>query len=303
MKTLLLLLPALWLCASLLRQAAAEGYPNPELLLEPAELAKPSVASEFVILDARGETAYQQAHIPGARRVDHDAWAKAFAEGEGKDADQWSQRIAQLGIAADSQVVIYDDKDNKEAARIWWILRYWGVDKARLLNGGWQAWTAENLPTTQEVPGPAATTAFKAVARSERLADMQQVLDMLHNDKFQIIDARSEKEFCGLDAQKNKRAGNIPGAKHLEWSDLIDPQTHRFKSADQLRALFEKAGIDLNRPAVSHCQSGGRAAVMAFGLELMGARDVRNYYRGWSEWGNTSDTPIEVQKEQEKTER
>ena len=88
--------------------------------------------------------------------------------------------------------------------------------------------------------------------------------------------------------------GAIPGAKHLEWDDLIDSETQRFKLADELSRLFREAGIDPTKPVTTHCQSGGRASVMAFALELMGDDQVRNYYRGWSQWGNESDTPIET---------
>ncbi len=77
---------------------------------------------------------------------------------------------------------------------------------------------------------------------------------------------------------------------------MIDQDTQRFKGADQLRGLFDEAGIDLDRPTASHCNGGGRAAVMAFGLELMGAKEVRNYYRGWGEWGNADDAPVMVPK-------
>ena len=111
---------------------------------------------------------------------------------------------------------------------------------------------------------------------------------------WQIVDARSNDEHCGVDTRDNKRGGAIPGAKHLEWSDLIDQDTHRFKSAAQLSKLFAQAGIDLSRPTASHCNGGGRAAVMVFGLQLMGAPQVRNYYRGWGEWGNADNTPIAV---------
>jgi thiosulfate/3-mercaptopyruvate sulfurtransferase len=294
-KNLSLLLPLTLLSVAVTRQAAADAYPRADLLIEPAELAKPEVARQFVILDARAQDAYQQEHIPAARRVDHDAWAKAF--GDGQDVDSWSKRIGELGIGGDSKVVIYDDKTMKDAARIWWILRYWNVHDVRLLNGGWQAWNVQLFPTESAMTAAIPPIEFKAHPRSERLANKPQMLDMLNkpvnsNAGYQVVDARSEKEFCGIDAQTNKRAGSIPGALHLEWSDLIDPQTHGFKSPDALRTLFEKAGIDLTQPTTCHCQSGGRASVMVFGLELMGAKDVRNYYRGWSEWGNATDTPV-----------
>ena len=80
--------------------------------------------------------------------------------------------------------------------------------------------------------------------------------------------------------------------RHLEWIDLMDKTTRRFKSADEIGKLFNDAGIDLKAKTATHCQSGGRASVMAFGLELMGAKDVSNYYRSWSEWGNSDDTPV-----------
>ncbi len=269
--------------------AGAAEYAHPELLLEPAELANLEVAEQFVILDARPQEQYDQAHVPGARRVDHDAWKKAF--GEGQDIEGWSQRIGELGIGPDSKVVVYDDKGMKDAARIWWILRYWGIENARLLNGGWRGWQSAELPTTTATPPPSRVE-FKATPRPDRLATKQQILDLLPEDKLQIVDARSEDEFCGIDTRRNKKGGAIPGARHLEWSDLIDQETQRFRDPVQLRRLFDQAGIDLTRPTASHCNGGGRAAVMAFGLELMGAQEVRNYYRGWSEWGNAEDTPV-----------
>ena len=131
-------------------------------------------------------------------------------------------------------------------------------------------------------------------AHLDRLATKEQVVGYVKDKDRQIIDARSGKEFCGED-KRAKRGGAIPAAKHLEWSDLLD-KDGRFKSADELAKLFKEHEISVKEPAVTYCQSGGRAAVMAFALELMGAKDVRNYYRSWSEWGNDPDTPVVVPK-------
>ncbi len=268
----------------------ANTYPRPELLMEPAELAQPTVAERCVILDARPREAFAEGHVPAARWVDQDAWAKAF--GDGEDAAAWSARIGELGIAAATRVVVYDAQGMKDAARIWWILRYWGVNDVCLLNGGWRGWVAGAHPTTAEPPPSAEPSAFQAVAHRARWANLHQVLVLLHHGDAQIVDARSAEEHCGAKALDNQRAGSIPGALHLDWSALVDQDTQRLKSPAQLRELFARAGIDLDRPLTCHCQSGGRSSVMAFALELMGARDVHNYYRGWSEWGNTPDTPI-----------
>jgi thiosulfate/3-mercaptopyruvate sulfurtransferase len=123
---------------------------------------------------------------------------------------------------------------------------------------------------------------------------MEQILNGLPSNRLQIVDVRSDDEFCGIDKRDNKKGGAIPGAKHLEWSNVIDQETQRFKGPEDLNTLFGKAGIDLTVPTASHCNGGGRAAVMAFTLELMGAKAVRNYYRGWGEWGNSDRTPVVV---------
>jgi thiosulfate/3-mercaptopyruvate sulfurtransferase len=266
------------------------SYPRSNLLVEAEDLAKPEVAPQFVVLDARPRAKYELGHVLHARWVDHAVWAKAF--GDGTDAQGWSGRIAALGIDADSKVVVYDDSGSKDAARIWWILRYWGVNDVRLLNGGWPGWVKSSLPVEKESPPAFAPSSFAAHAVSRRLATKQLLLDSLKTGSLQIVDARSDGEFCGTEPFTNKRAGSIPGAKHLEWSDLLDKDTQRFKSAEQIRQLFADAEIQLDQPTATHCQSGGRASVMAFALELMGAKDVSNYYKSWAEWGNADDTPI-----------
>lgn len=278
-------------------RADEPAYPRPELLLEPAHLARPEVAKHYVILDARDAVKYHKGHVPSARRVDHEQWAKAF--GHGKDANGWSRRIGDLGITAGSKVVVYDDNFTKDAARVWWILRYWGVEDVRLLNGGWTGWQTGKHPVESGETTPTPVH-FGAKARPDRLATKEQLLDSLKGGTLQIVDARSEKEFCGVEKLTNKRGGAIPGAKQLEWIDLIDKPTQRFRPAAEMRKRFQEAGVDLDRPTATHCQSGGRSAVMAFGLELMGARNVSNYYPSWAEWSNAADTPVVPGKPREK---
>jgi len=271
-------------------KAAEPQYPRAELLLEPAELARPDVARQFVVLDARERKQYEAGRIPGAVWVDAADWAKAFKDGQ--DAHGWSARIGALGIRQDAKVVVYDQVSFRDAARIWWILKFWGVPDVRLLNGNWQGWSKAGLPLETGKPKAPTPVPFAAQPVPTRLATKRLVLQSLNRGGLQLVDARTEKEFCGLDPGKNKRAGAIPGAKHLDWSDLVDKDTQRFKPAAELRKLFQQVGIDLERPSATYCQSGGRASVMAFGMELMGARQVSNYYGSWAEWGNDPDTPI-----------
>lgn len=270
--------------------AAQSKYPNAELLVEPSTLSKTEIAGKIIVLDARPQKQYAEGRVPGAVWVDATAWAKAFKDG--KDAEGWSARIGKLGIRADSRVVVYDNHSFNDAARIWWILRYWGVEDVRLLNGNWTTWKKTGQPIETGKPPLSSPVPFTARPRSQRLATKGLILASLKDGSLQIVDARTEGEFCGIDKLKNKRAGSIPGAKHLEWIDLLDKETQRFKTPEQLRKLFADAEIKLDKPTATHCQGGGRAAVMAFGMELMGAGNVANYYASWGEWGNADDTPI-----------
>jgi thiosulfate/3-mercaptopyruvate sulfurtransferase len=257
--------------------------------MEAQELSKPEVARKYRILDARSQQQYQAGHIPEAVWVNY-ARERLSSLG-GKEDTTWATLLTDLGITAETPVVVYDDSRANNSARVWWILRYRGVKDVRILNGGWKAWKSLGAAVSQEKPtitkaGPGTTPV------PGRLATKDFVLLALKGKSAQLVDARSEAEYCG-DAGGAQRTGAIPGAVHLEWSDTIDPRTERFKSPQELGKLFKEKGLDLNRPLVTYCQSGGRASVMAFALELMGAKDVRNYYRSWGEWAADPLTPIE----------
>jgi len=266
------------------------AYPRADMIVEPADLAKPGAPGQYRILDAREKSKYEAGHVPGAAWVDHDQWTK-----DDPGVERWRRRIGNtLGIGVDTKVVIYDDVRFNRAARIWWLLRAAGVNDVRLLNGGWKALQAAGGAISKEVPEIEAVK-FDMKFQPDRVATKDFVLKALDEKKVQIIDARSKEEYVGQD-KRAKRGGAIPGARRLEWSDAIDAKTQRFKSAHELRKLFREAGIDPSKPCATYCQSGGRAAVMAFALELMGGKDVRNYYKSWAEWGNDEKTPIEKPK-------
>jgi thiosulfate/3-mercaptopyruvate sulfurtransferase len=281
-------LAALALAATAAAQQPA-AYPRPELLVEPAALAKLGADAKHRILDARAKKQYDAGHVPGAVWVDHEKWAKTFKDNQ--DPKMWSELIGKLGIDPQAQVVVYDEAKGKEAARVWWILRYWGHERASLLNGGWAAYQAGGHPVSKEAATAQAKPYDIAAARKAAHAGKADVLEAVKDKKLQIIDTRSEGEHCGTTVL-GKRGGAIPGSLHLEWSDALDKKTGRFKPASELRQLFKDAGIDLDRPSVTYCQSGGRASVMVFTMELMGAKDVRNYYRSWAEWSGDPDTPV-----------
>jgi thiosulfate/3-mercaptopyruvate sulfurtransferase len=283
----LVFLPPLVL--ALVPRTGENAYTHPELLIEASQLARRKALQQYVVLDVRERPKYERGHVPNARWVDGAAWAEVFVHGT--DADGWSRRIGALGIGPETHVVVYDDNFSKDAAHVWWVLRYWGVVDVRLLNGGWTAWAAGAHPIDQSHADPVPVY-FVAQAHAERLATTEQLLQLLGGGSLQLVDARSRAEYCGIEKLHNLRAGAIPGARHLEWIDLIDRQTHRFKTAADLRRLFAEADIALDRPTAAYCQAGVRAAVMVLALELMGVRNVSNYYPSWAEWSNTEDAPV-----------
>ncbi len=264
------------------------SFARPDLLVEPAALKDATARKKFVLLDARPEAEYRKGHLPGALSVHVSAWSKAFTQNEDRAA--WVKRIGRLGLDTGTPVVVYGER-LPESARLWWLLRYWGVKDVRLLNGGWKGWRAAKGPVGTDTPAVKETSP-DLKAQPDRLATKEQLLEGLKKDTpGQVIDTRSEAEFCG-ERHLARRGGAVPGARHLEWSDTIDRRTGRFKSPAELATLFKDAGIDPAKPATTYCQSGGRASVMAFVLELTSGKPARNYYRSWAEWGNEERTPI-----------
>jgi thiosulfate/3-mercaptopyruvate sulfurtransferase len=204
------------------------------------------------------------------------------------DVAAWQAWIAPLGLSADTEVIIYGSGQQLEPARAWWLLRYLGVQNVALVDGNFTLWETEKRPltnlTTLVRPGT-----FTIKIHRDRLANREDVLAVLENKSARIIDARSLAEFTGADA-KSKRAGHIPEACHLEWTQLVS-QDGKFLKLSELSARLAKAGVKPGEAVITHCQGGGRASVDAFVFEHLG-HSTRNYYLGWSDWGNIADTPV-----------
>jgi thiosulfate/3-mercaptopyruvate sulfurtransferase len=260
-------------------------YARPELLADAAALMKSPTG---LVLDIRAKPVYLQGHIPGAVWINASAWSKAFTPAA--NSTDWAQRLGAVGIDPEKPVILCGGDDVREAARLWWILRYWGLNDVKILNGGWSAWKAAGGKVALDETHPQATK-LELAAHRDRLATKDQVLKLLQGAPPQILDVRSTAEYCG-DTTTARRNGAIPGAVNLEWVECVDAKTKKFKSADELQKLFQDHKVDVNKPAITYCQSGGRASVVAFTLELMGGNQVQNYYQSWAEWGNDTNTPI-----------
>ncbi len=241
------------------------------------------------LLDVRSKENYDKGHLPGAVWVDTKAVRSLTSKPAGfGDGQAWQAWITPLGIEADSEILIADGDRQLDAARLWWLLRYLGVEQVGLIDGNVALWQAQGRPVTTEVP-KVKPTGFHVRFRKEVIANRDDVATALKEGKGQVVDARTIAEYTG-ERKSSKRGGHIPTACRLEWSDLVG-KDGRFLGEADLRSKVKGLGLKAGEPIITHCQGGGRASVDAFVLERLGHK-ARNYYLGWSDWGNADDTPV-----------
>lgn len=218
------------------------------MLIEPSELQKEPNRQEIRILDARPQGEYAKCHIPGAAWVDVKSWQElGRKEGGLHDANAWGEAVGRLGIRPDARVVVYGSS-LPDTARIWWTLKYAGVRDVAILDGGWALWSKEDRPTDASAPAIAAVQ-FQPKFQADRLEEIDALKESLSSGRMTVVDTRTKDEFTGKDV-RGKRGGHIPGAKHLEWKELLAADG-RFKSPPQLRELFGQRGIRPEQTAVT----------------------------------------------------
>lgn len=249
------------------------------------ELADRLGDKNLLILDARSSDDYAKGHIPGAIPVDVDAWKKQGLKDAGKgleDKAAWNGMVRKLGITEKSHVVVYGGANPLAATRIWWTLRYLGVEDASFLDGGWIAWTEAKGESSVEVPPGFNLTEFEVEFQTDRNASIDWVKENHKKDGVAMMDTRSETEY----------AEHVPGATRLEWHELLD-EKQRLKPVEELQKIFAEKGFTKENEIVVYCKTGGRASLNAFALELAGYEKVRSYYPGWGLWGSDESTPKE----------
>jgi thiosulfate/3-mercaptopyruvate sulfurtransferase len=202
----------------------------------------------------------------------------------------WSDLVGSLGVRRQVPVVVYDETVTPNAARVWWLLRYVGHPDVRLLNGGIAAWRASGGTIGMD-DVPIVESRFEPAFQSKLLADRARVQQLIGQSGSCVLDSRSTAEFTGEQAQ-GPRGGRVPGAKHLEWNQFLDDRG-RFKPAEEIAKLLAARKLTDDQSVVTYCQSGGRASLDALALELMGFKDVRNYYGSWAEWSADAKLPVE----------
>lgn len=230
-------------------QARNPDRPGPRTMLtSPADLQKKLNHPGLRILDARPHHEYAKEHIPGAVWVDLKSWQQLSGRPGGlQDGKAWGEKVSPLGVGRDTAVVVYGSS-LPDTARLWWTLKYLGLPNVAILDGGWELWVQEKRPV-DTAANKVDAVAFEPKFQADRLEEIDSLKKSLQSGKVTVVDARTADEFTGKDI-RGKRGGHIPGAKHLDWKELLSADG-RFKSPEQLRQLFQMRGIEPDRPAVT----------------------------------------------------
>jgi thiosulfate/3-mercaptopyruvate sulfurtransferase len=240
--------------------------------------------------DPRAE--FEVGHIPGAVFLDLAELADTASSLPQMlpPPEKFASRMQGLGLGDGTRIVLYDDSPLHSAARAWWMLRRYGVRGVAILDRGLAGWKAEGRPLEvgTAAPKPRHFTIREPRAQRRTLAEMQA---NLLSQAEQVADARSPARFAGAEPEPRPGLvpGHIPGSLNLHYARIFDADG-RWKRGDALRAAFVDAGVDPDRPVAVTCGSGVTAAVLVFGLHLLG-RDAALYDGSWAEWGSDPETP------------
>ncbi len=262
-------------------------------------------APDIVVLDAtwrlpsaevKARTAYESEHIPGAIYFDIDEVADTSSDLPHMlpSSVKFSSMMRKMGIGDGMRIIVYDRVGIFSAARVWWMFRVMGVRDVAVLNGGLKKWIAEGREVSSMPPAPRTQRHFTARMDARLVRDKSDMAGAVQQCEPQIVDARSQKRYLGLDEEPREgvRAGHIPGSSNLHYELLVN-EDGTLKDPESLRQIFTANGIDLAQPVITTCGSGITAAILSLGLSQIGHENWSVYDGSWTEWGADHSLPLE----------
>nr|WP_318384720.1 3-mercaptopyruvate sulfurtransferase [uncultured Enterobacter sp.] len=265
-----------------------EHSDDPQVQIIDARMAPPGQMDRDLAAE------YRAGHLPGAVFFDIEALSDHTSPLPHMmpRPESFAVAMRELGIDSAKHLVVYDEGNLFSAPRAWWMLKTFGVDNVSILAGGLAGWQRDELPLQQgEVTLPEADFDVKFdPLQVKRLTD---VLLASHEGTAQIVDARPAARFHAEadEPRPGLKRGHIPGALNVPWTDLVFEG--ELKTTDELRDVFARANVDINKPIIASCGSGVTAVVLVLALNTLGVNDVTLYDGAWSEWGSRDDLPVE----------
>ncbi|MDE2589872.1 MAG: sulfurtransferase [Patescibacteria group bacterium] len=256
---------------------------------------------KLVEVDYDPENAYRQGHLQGATLI---WWKRDINDPVTRDIvnkSQFEELMSKNGITPESEVVLYGDFNNWFAAFVFWIFKYYGHEKVKIMNGGRKKWELEKRPYTKEEPQIQRTRYVSFPPNEGLRAYLFDVKRAIERKDAVLVDVRSPKEFSGeitappeYPMENAQRGGHIPRANNIPWATAVNDADGTFKSVEELRKIYESKGVTQDKDVICYCRIGERSSHTWFVLKyLLGYTQVRNYDGSWTEWGNMIGNPIE----------
>jgi thiosulfate/3-mercaptopyruvate sulfurtransferase len=279
------------------------GYVNSDVLVSTDWVAKHLKDKNVRIIESNeDQLLYSMGHVPGAVHVDWTADLNDPVRRDYLQREGFEKLMSRIGATPDMAVIFYGDKNNWWACYAYWVFQLFGHNNAKVMDGGRIKWQNEKRELTKEVPKYSATE-YKASDRDDKKirAFRGQVLEHVKNNRA-LVDVRSPEEYSGkrlhMPDYPNEgalRGGHIPGAKNIPWAKAVNPDDGTFKTAEELKAIYEKENnLKPDDNIIAYCRIGERSSHTWFVLKnLLGYKNVRNYDGSWTEWGNLVNVPIE----------
>jgi thiosulfate/3-mercaptopyruvate sulfurtransferase len=280
------------------------SYAHPEVLVDTQWVEEHVKDSKVRIaeVDYDPKANYQLGHVPGAVLFD---WRQDINDPVSRNVlskQAYEDLLQRAGVNKDTTLVLYGDFNNWFAAFAFWVFKYYGFKDVRIMNGGRKKWLEEDREVNKDIPiYPKGNLKATEPDKNIRvfLDEVKQSLDA--KDRIRMVDVRSPKEFTGeilappeYPTEHAQRGGHIPGAENIPWAQAVNDKDGTFKSADELKKLYESKGITSDKEIIAYCRIGERSSHTWFVLKyLLGYSNVKNYDGSWTEWGNMIANPIE----------
>jgi thiosulfate/3-mercaptopyruvate sulfurtransferase len=279
------------------------GYAHPEVLVSTDWAAEHLNDPKVRLIESNEDILlYDTGHIPGAVKLDWTTDLNDPVVRDYIDRERLQKLLRAKGVSDDTTIVFYGDKNNWWATYALWVLQLFGITNIKILDGGRLRWVEEGRKLSTDTPTyPAGNITLKERDDAKIRAFREDVLAHLKK-KGQLVDVRSPEEYRGERTHMPEypqegclRGGHIPGAKSIPWAKAVDPDTHTFRPASELKKLYEQDNnLKKDSETIAYCRIGERSSHTWFALTyLLGFDNVRNYDGSWTEWGNAVRLPVE----------